>query len=165
VTTATATQIITLRTRRIGTMNAIYLGPDVLVESECKPGTWYVVNGSTCSCPSGVYRGKCKHTAVAATAAEIDRNEAKPVPAVMYPSTCPDTKEAWLPEPKPLTTDYHCAECGRVQPMPRMAGVPFGWVDRDPQHVSAGLVCDRCVMANALMEYDPGQRTGYALNH
>lgn len=73
---ASPAQMITLKTRHIGTMNAIFLGPECLVESECKPGVWYVVNGSTCSCPSGVYRGTCKHVAVAETAAQIDEREA-----------------------------------------------------------------------------------------
>jgi hypothetical protein len=71
--------IITLKTRQIGAMRAIYLGPSCLVESECKAGTWYVVEDGRCTCPSGVYRGKCKHVAVAETAAQIEERESVPV--------------------------------------------------------------------------------------
>lgn len=77
--TAPTAAIITLKTRQIGTMNAIFLGPEVLVESECKPGTWYIVSDGKCTCPGHVYHGHCKHTAIAETAAMIDRNEAEPV--------------------------------------------------------------------------------------
>src|SRR5690349_13272901 len=77
--TSPTAEIITLKTRKIGTMNAIYLGPSCLVESEGKPGTWYVVENGRCTCPSGTFRGKCKHTSVAEMAAMIDENEAQPI--------------------------------------------------------------------------------------
>lgn len=110
---APTTAIITLKTRRIGTMNAIYLGPEVLVESECKPGTWYRVEGSACTCPSGVYRGRCKHTQVAETAAEIERREAVPV----LNDRC-GCGEPWT------VKVAGCLYCGRCAPRPTMGQIP-----------------------------------------
>lgn len=114
--TSTPTQaIITLKTRRIGTMAAIYLGPDCLVESETTPGTWYVVDSvGRCSCPSYTFRGHCKHTAVAETAAEIERREAVPV----QPELCQCGRSPWT------VKMAGCLYCGRCAPRPALSQIP-----------------------------------------
>lgn len=77
--TQTAPEIITLRTVKVDGMNAIYIGPAVLVESQTTAGVWYICEAGRCTCPSYAYRGACKHTAVAAWVDECDRETAQPI--------------------------------------------------------------------------------------
>jgi len=104
---------MTLKTQTIATSEqAIFIGPATLVASKSAPGEWNVVEGGRCSCKGFQYRGTCRHLAVAAQAAENDRLSAAPVaqvPDAMYPSTCPPSKESWLPEPEAPALFGRCA--------------------------------------------------------
>ena len=79
MTATSAPEIITLKTVRVDGMNAIYIGPAVLVESQKNSGTWYVVESGSCTCASYIYRGACKHQKVAAWVDEMDRETAQPI--------------------------------------------------------------------------------------
>ena len=77
-------------------MNAIYIGPAVLVESQTNTGVWYICEAGSCTCPAYIYRGACKHQSVAAWVDEMDREMARPVEAAIKHNRTLDTTEHHL---------------------------------------------------------------------
>lgn len=71
--------IVALKETQINGETVLNIGPAVLVKSKSTPDTWYAIEEGRCSCASFAYRGRCRHLAVAAIAAEQDRAEAESV--------------------------------------------------------------------------------------
>jgi hypothetical protein len=109
-----------IRQQQIDGETVLYLGPAALVASKSEPGAWYSVEDGKCSCKGFQYRGACRHLAVAALAAELDRGHAVPVEAVSAPapgslacSRCGTTKR------RLLTQEALCSPClAIVHPKP-----------------------------------------------
>jgi hypothetical protein len=112
MSTSPAPSIVSFQTRRIGSTDTICLGSSVLVGSETIPSRWYIVEDGRCSCPSFIYRGRCKHIAVAARAAELDRATALPELFLLRGGLDP---VAWEPV---ACLGCHCVEIGGKCHMP-----------------------------------------------
>jgi hypothetical protein len=76
-----------IREQIIDGERVLSLGPSVLVASKSCPGAWHVVEHGACTCPGFTYRRTCRHLAVAALAAELDRCHATPA-AVADDASC-----------------------------------------------------------------------------
>jgi hypothetical protein len=138
-----------IRQQQIDGETVLYFGPAALVASKSEPGAWHSVEDGRCTCDGYTYRGTCRHLAVAARAAELDRVNAVAVEAVSAPapgplacSRCGTTKR------RLLTQEALCSPCLAIvhpKPLPCCAATTA-----DPcRPECAGECCESVVTCTA----------------